>query len=98
LFYGNGKDNVTPHDFIERIEAYCKATNNPANAECNEMYLGLRGQAITWWDSMRISGKNTAVWSGIKYEFLIDYDYRITGESAFRLLTLRQKLGENVVC
>jgi len=28
---------------------------------------------------------------------LKDYDYRITGESAFRFLTLKQKLGENVV-
>lgn len=61
LFYGNGKDNVTLHDFIVRIEAYCKATNKPTNAECKEIYLGLRGPAITWWNSMRISGKNMAI-------------------------------------
>jgi len=32
----------------------------------------------------------------VKTEFLKDYDYRITGESAFQLVTIKQKLGESV--
>jgi|GEM_PF-5404293 len=98
LFYGDhSKDDVTPRDYIERLEAYCRATNKSVDAACNEMYLGLRGQAISWWNSMRISGKDMTVWSIVKNEFLKDYDYRITGESAFKLLTLKQKLNESVV-
>jgi len=97
LFYGNDKDEVTPRDFVERLEAYCRATNKPENGACNEMYLALRGSAITWWNSMRISGKDMATWSVVRNEFLKDYDYRITGESAFKLLTLKQKLNESIV-
>jgi len=97
LFYGSDKDDVTPRDFVKRLEAYCRATNKPANAACNEMYLALRGQAITWWNSMRISGKDMASWSIAKNEFLKDYDYRIKGESFQATHLEKQKLNESIV-
>jgi len=96
LYYGTNKEDCTPRDLVERIEAYCRATRKPANAECHEMYLLLRGNAISWWNSLKISGKDIASWPVVKAEFLKDYDYRITGESAFQLVTVKQKLGESV--
>jgi len=74
LLYGNGKYDVTPPDFIERIKAQCRDTTKPANAACNEMYLGLQGQAINWWNSLRILGKDMAMWSTVKEEFFKGYD------------------------
>jgi len=38
-----------------------------------------------------------AEWSVIKSEFLKDHDYRTTGESAFKLLALKEKLNEGVI-
>lgn len=96
LYYGTNKEDVTPRDLVERIEAYCRATRNTANAECLEIYLILRGNVISWWNSLKISGKDIASWATVKSEFLKDYDYRITGESAFQLVTVKQKLGESV--
>jgi len=95
VFYGHGKDDLTPRDFVARLEAYCKATNKPDNTECSEMYLCISGKALDWWNGLE--GVNKAVWAKVKAEFLKDYEYRIDGESRFRLLTLKQKVGETVV-
>jgi hypothetical protein len=49
LFYGNTlghKNEVSPKDLVNRIEAYCRATNKPANTECQELYLTLSVEAI----------------------------------------------------
>jgi len=74
-----------------------RATNKTTNAACYEMYLAPRGSAITWWNCLRISGKDMAVWASVNAEFLKDYDYSITSESAVKLLTLKQRMGEVVV-
>jgi len=60
------------------------------------MYLILRGNTISWWNSLKISGKDIASWATVKSEFLKDYDYRISGESGSRLITVKQKMGESV--
>jgi hypothetical protein len=50
---------------------------------------------LDWWNGLE--GVNKAVWAEVKAEFLKDYEYRIDGESQFRMLTLKQKAGETVV-
>ena len=100
LFYGNTlghKNEVLPKDLVNRIEAYCRATNKPANTECQELYLTLRGEAISWWDSMEYSGTDKTNWQQLKKEFMRDYDYRISDASSYRLTALKQKSGETVV-
>ena len=91
LFYGRvgGINEVPPRSLVNRIEAYCKTLKKDANAECQELYLCLR-----WWESMVDSGENVEDWPTVKAEFLKDYDYRMTNESAYKLLNLRQKAGE----
>jgi hypothetical protein len=100
LFYGNTpghRNEVSPKDLVNRIEADCRATNKPANTECQELYLTLRGEAIGWWDSMEYSETDKTNWQQLKKEFLRDYDYRISDASSYRLTTLKQKSGETVV-
>ncbi len=100
LFYGNTlghKNEVSPKDLVNRIEAYCRATNKPANTECQELYLTLSVEAIWWWDSMKYLDTDKTNWQQLKKEFLRDYDYHISDASSYRLATLRQKSGEPVV-
>jgi len=100
LFYGRTtgqKSDITPRAFVERIEAYCKLANKAENAECHVLYDTLRGEAITWWEGLKDAQIDKTIWAEVKREFLIDYDYRIAGESEYKLKALKQKVGENAV-
>ena len=99
FFYGvtGSKDDIAPRALVERIEHYCRTTNKAANAECHELYLTLRGQPLEWWGSYRDSGADINNWEEVKTEFLKDYDYRMTGESSYKLISLKMKIGESVV-
>jgi len=100
LFYGRTagqKSDITPRAFVERIEAYCKLANKGENAECHVLYDTLRGEAITWWEGLKDAQVDKTIWAEVRREFLIDYDYRIAGESEYKLKTLKQKVGENAV-
>jgi Retrotransposon gag protein/Zinc knuckle len=100
LFYGDTpgvRNEVTAQDLVQRIEAYCRSTNKPANTECQELYLTLRGAALGWWDSLKLSSIDKAIWVQLRKEFLEDFDFRVCEKSSYRLLSLRQKIGENVV-
>jgi len=88
LFHGTSKEDVLPQ---EQIEAFCQATQKPTNAESHEMYRILRGNAMLRWNFLKISSKATAVLATIRAELLKDYYYRITGESGFELITVKQK-------
>jgi hypothetical protein len=91
------RNEITPKALVQRIEAYCRATNKPANTECQELYLTLRGEAIGWWDSMKFTKTNLGDWNLVKKQFLSDYDYRIQQSSSYKINLLRQKIGEGVV-
>jgi transcriptional regulator of heat shock response len=71
--------------------------NKPANTECQELYLTLRGGAISWCDSLKQSGIDKMDWANLKNEFVRDYDYRISDELSYRLTMLKQKMGESIV-
>ena len=99
FFYGitGHKDDIAPRALVERIEHYCRTTNKGVNAECHELYLTLRGEPLKWWESFKDSGANINDWDEVKTEFLKDYDYRMTGESSYKLISLKMKAGETVV-
>ena len=93
---GVEKDDLNPQDFVERIEAYCKATKRDANDECTEMHLALRGNAMIWWRTLKRRGINTNIWNEVKAEFLQTYAPTITGQTAHAIGQLEQKSGETV--
>jgi len=93
---GIEKDDLHPKDFVERIEAYCKATRRDPNDECNELHLALRGNASIWWRTLSRRGVNIAVWNEVKKEFLATYAPTITGQTAQAIGQLEQKSTETV--
>jgi hypothetical protein len=56
---GLEKDDLSPLNFVEQIETYCKATKRDINDECTEMYLALRGNTMFWWKMLKRRGTNT---------------------------------------
>jgi hypothetical protein len=93
---GVDKDDLSPLDFVERIEAYCKATKRDVNDECNEMHLALRGNATIWWRTLKRRAIDTKVWTEVKKEFLETYAPTITGQTAHAIGQLEQKGTESV--
>ena len=99
LFFGlrDGKDEVSANDLVDRIEALIKANGKPEDNACDELYLALRGSAITWYKSLSTLGINKTSWKAVKARFLKDYDYKISGLVAYKLENLKQKPQESVV-
>ncbi len=100
LFYGlgEGKDEVSAVDLIDRIEALCKTSGkNTDEAKCNELYLALRGDAVTWYKSLKSLQIDKTTWQPMKERFLKDYDFRIPGQVAYKLDVLKQKPTEKVI-
>jgi len=97
LFYGlpNGKDEIKARDLVARIEAHCAATGR--NTQCSELYLVLRGNAVAWYDSLAIMGVDVLNWDALKGVFLRDYEFKIAGNMPYKLDSLQQKTGENVI-
>ena len=93
---GLEKDDLSPLDFVERIEAYCKATKRDVNDECTEMHLALRGNATIWWRTLKRRGIDTGKWTEVKKEFLQTYAPTITGQTAHAIGQLEQKSSETV--
>ncbi len=52
---GTVETNTT---LVTPIEAYCKTTKKDRNAEGQESNLCLRGEPLTWWESMTKDGLN----------------------------------------
>ena len=93
---GVDKDDISPLDFVERIEAYCSATGRVQNDECKEMHLALRGNATIWWRTLKRRGIDTRIWADVKKEFLATYAPTITGQTAHAIGQLEQKGTETV--
>jgi Retrotransposon gag protein/Zinc knuckle len=93
---GVDKDDLSPLDFVERIEAYCRATKRDANDECMEMHLALRGNATIWWRTLKRRGVDTNTWADVRKEFLNTYAPTITGQTAHAVGQLEQKGMESV--
>ncbi len=93
---GSDKDDLPPRDFVERIEAYCKALKKDTNDECTEMQLALRGNATIWWRSLARRGISNGVWADVKQEFLSTYQPSVTGKTAHAIGQLEQKGTETI--
>ncbi len=93
---GSDKDDLPPRDFVERIEAYCKALKKDTNDECTEMQLALRGNATIWWRSLARRGISNGVWADVRQEFLATYQPSVTGKTAHAIGQLEQKGTETI--
>lgn len=93
---GTEKDDLSPLDFVERIETYCKSAKRDPNDECTEMHLNLRGNATIWWRTLKRRGVNTGIWSEVRKAFLETYAPTITGQTAHAIGQLEQRTNESV--
>jgi len=93
---GTEKDELSPRDFVERIEAYCKVLKKATNEECGEFQLALRGNATIWWRTLSRRGIDKTIWDDVKKEFLATYAPTITGQTAHAIGQLEQKGTESV--
>ncbi len=92
---GQEKDDLSPLDFVERIE-YCKSMKRDENDSCVEMHLALRGNTLLWWRTLKRRGINVNVWKDVRQEFLDTYSPKITGQTAHAIGQLEQKATETV--
>ena len=101
LFYGvKGKDTVTAHQLIERIEKASRIANWDAERKTDELYMILRDQALLWWNSLeneeipRITVDN---WDELKKAFIAAYAPRYTARATCNIFVeMQQKPGESV--
>jgi hypothetical protein len=80
LFYGRkGKDTILPQHLIERLERVARiegwdAAANSDQRKCDEFYLCLRENALSWYDTLdNIFGFNKENWAELKKKFLEAY-------------------------
>ena len=84
LFYGRkDKDTISPQQLIERI---CRAARVAHWADdesiCDEFYLCLREQAISWSNTLyNIPGFDRNDWASVKAEFLAAYAPKYTART-----------------
>lgn len=99
LFYGRaeGKDEISAQDLVDRIDALIKATGKGDDVAVQELYLALREDAVKWYKSLPMLGVDTTKWSDVKKQFLLDYQFKITGSVAYRLEALKQRNNEKVI-
>ncbi len=99
LFYGrsDGKDEVSAEDLIGSIEALCRATGKGDDVKIQELYLALHDDAVKWYKLLSMLDIDTKKWEDVKKQFLMDYQFKISGSVAFRWEALKQKPTEKVV-
>ena len=101
LFYGvKGKDTVTAHQLIDRIEKAARIANWDEERKTDELYMILRDQALLWWNSLeneeipRITEDN---WNELKKAFIAAYAPRYTARATCNIFVeMQQKPGESV--
>jgi Retrotransposon gag protein/Zinc knuckle len=93
---GLEKDDLSPLDFVERIETYVKSAKRNDNDSCVEMHLNLRGNALIWWRTLKRRGVNTENWKEVRQAFLETYAPTITGQTAHAIGQMEQRANETV--
>jgi Retrotransposon gag protein/Zinc knuckle len=93
---GSDKDDLSPIDFVERIETYCKSTKRPEDDACVEIHLTLRGNALIWWRTLKRRGIDTTKWQEVRTAFLETYAPTITGQTAHAIGQMEQRVSETV--
>ena len=106
VFFGDErKDTVSPHQLIKRVEQagvianWDSADADQANGprKCDELYMCLRGSALSWFNSLKDLGVNDRVWPALKAEFLDAYAPRFSARTlCTSFQDLKQKTDEKV--
>ncbi len=94
LFFGlgDGTDEVSAVDLVNRIKALCEMLGkNTDEVKCNEIYLALKRDTVTWYKPLRAMQISNTEWELMKRWFCKDYDFRIPEQVAYKLDALRQK-------
>jgi hypothetical protein len=104
LFYGRkGKDTISPQQLVERLEkaarvAQWNALANPGQRKCDEFFLSLRDNALSWYNTLdNIIGFDKEDWDELKKKFLEAYAPKYSAKAVcICFQDLRQKSDENV--
>jgi len=99
VFYGNpNKDTlISARHFIKRFETAATIAKWDTNEKkCDEFYMLLREDAITWWETLEDYNVNTKVWDDVKAQFIKKFEPKATARtSCANLVELTQRPGEN---
>lgn len=92
-----GKDTINARDLIKRFEAAAEIAKwEAADKKCNEFFMILRDDALTWWASMKDYNVDTKNWNDVKAHFLKKFDPKSTAKtSCANLMELSQRPGES---
>lgn len=93
----SGADSINPQILVDRIDAAAVIANWDEARKIRELYMTLRGTAITFWDTMLDHDIDTTVWANVKAHFLLCYDSRTTARTTCaNFQDLIQRNGEAV--
>ena len=106
VFFGDErKDTVSPHQLIKRVEqagviAHWDTADGDVAAgprKCDELYMCLRGSALSWFNSLKDLGVPDRNWPVLKAEFLDAYAPRFSARTlCTSFQDLKQKSDEKV--
>ena len=99
VFYGNpAKDIIiSPRQLVKRFENAARiATWNTDEKKCNEFYMILRDDAITWWETLEDYNVDVKNWNDVKAQFIKRFEPKATARtSCANLVELTQRPGES---
>lgn len=100
LFYGKkDKDAISPQQLVERLERAARVAGWATDErKCDEFFLCLREQAISWSNTLfNIPDFNRNDWAAVKREFLAAYAPKYTARTLCTSFhDLKQSSNENV--
>jgi hypothetical protein len=99
VFYGNPAKDViiSPRHLIKRFENAAEIARwDTDEKKCNEFYMILRDDAITWWETLEDYNIDTKVWNDVKAQFIRKFEPKATAKtSCANLVELSQRQGES---
>jgi hypothetical protein len=97
LFAGDGKDQFTAEQWIERVSRARTASAWTAVQTSTFVYNALRGTALLWYDSLRRTGIDRDDWDQFRAAFLESWStVRTTRTATVNLADLKQGQNEAV--
>ena len=85
VFYGNPNKDIliSARHFIKRFEtAATIAKWDTDEKKCDEFYMLLREDAITWWETLEDYNVNTKVWNDVKAQFIKKFEPKATARTS----------------
>lgn len=97
LFYGNpAKDTISAKHLMVRFEYAAEIANwNNDARKCRELYMILREDAITWWETLDDYGVDKGNYNDVKAQFLDKFEPKSSAKtSCANLMEMTQRPGE----